>query len=42
VVGRQISAFYMWGRHWRHLANTTAPSVCGPDAWEGVILRGKG
>ena len=21
-------AFYIWGSHWRHLANTTEPSVC--------------
>jgi len=25
-------AFYMWAAHWRHLANTTEPSVCGGDA----------
>jgi len=24
--------FYMWGAHWRHLANTTEPFVCGGDA----------
>ena len=23
---------YMWGVHWRHLANTTEPSVCGGNA----------
>jgi len=22
-------SFYVWGVHWRHLANTTEPSVCG-------------
>jgi len=22
----------IWGAHWRHLANTTEPSVCGGDA----------
>jgi len=21
-----------WGAHWRHLANTSEPSVCGGDA----------
>jgi len=25
-------AFYIWGAHWRHLANTTEPSMCGDDA----------
>jgi len=25
-------AFYTWGAHWRHLANTTEPSMCGGDA----------
>jgi len=25
-------AFYIWGAHWRHLANTTEPSMCGGDA----------
>jgi len=25
-------AFYIWGAHWRHLANKTEPSVCGGDA----------
>jgi len=24
-------AFYIWGAHWRHLKNTTEPSVCGGD-----------
>jgi len=24
-----ILAFYIWGVHWRHLANTIEPSVCG-------------
>jgi len=22
-------AFYIWGAHWRHLKNTTEPSMCG-------------
>ena len=25
-------AFYIWGAHWRHLMNTTEPSVGGSDA----------
>jgi len=25
-------AFYIRGAHWRHLANTTEPSMCGGDA----------
>ena len=25
-------AFYIWGAHWRHLANTTEPSMCCGDA----------
>ena len=25
-------AFCIWGANWRHLANTTEPSVCGGDA----------
>ena len=24
-------AFYTWGAHWRHLKNTTEPSMCGGD-----------
>ena len=24
--------FVLWGVHWRHLANTTEPSMCGGDA----------
>jgi len=24
--------FYIWGAHWRHLKNTTEPSMCGGDA----------
>ena len=24
-------AFYIWGAHWRHLANTTEHSMCGGD-----------
>ena len=27
-----ILAFYIWGTHWRHLKNTTEPSMCGSDA----------
>jgi len=26
-------AFYIWGAHWRHLANTTEPSMCGGDSY---------
>jgi len=25
-------SFYIWGVHWRHLMNTTEPSMCGCDA----------
>ena len=25
-------AFYIWGAHWRHLKNTSEPSMCGGDA----------
>jgi len=25
-------AFYIWGAHWRHLTNTTEPSMCSGDA----------
>jgi len=25
-------AFYIWCAHWRHLKNTTEPSMCGGDA----------
>jgi len=25
-------AFYIWGAQWRHLKNTTEPSMCGGDA----------
>jgi len=25
-------AFYVWGAHCRHLANTTEPSMCAGDA----------
>jgi len=27
-----VLAFYIWGAHWRHLANATEPYVCGGDA----------
>ena len=27
-----IFGFYIRGTHWRHLANTTEPSICGGDA----------
>ena len=32
VAMATILAFYIWGAHWRHLANTTEPSMCGGDA----------
>jgi len=32
IHGNHFLAFYIWGAHWRHLANTTEPSVCGSDA----------
>jgi len=25
-------AFYIWDAHWRHLANSTEPPMCGGDA----------
>ena len=27
-----IFAFYIWVAHWRHMKNTTEPSMCGSDA----------
>jgi len=30
--GNHFLAFYIWGAHWRHLANTTELSMCGGDA----------
>jgi len=30
--GKQFLAFYIRGAHWRHLGNTTEPSVCCGDA----------
>ena len=30
--GNHFFGFLYMGAHWRHLANTTAPSVCGGDA----------
>jgi len=30
--GNHFLAFYIWGAHWRHLANTTEPSMCGGGA----------
>ena len=30
--GNHFLAFCIWGVRWRHLANTTEPSVCGSDA----------
>ena len=30
--GNHFLAFYIWGAHSRHLANTTEPSMCGGDA----------
>jgi len=32
VIATIFLAFCIWGAHWRHLANTTEPSVCGGDA----------
>jgi len=32
VAMATILAFYIWGAHWRHLTNTTEPSMCGGDA----------
>ena len=29
---QQFLAFYIWGAHWCHLANTTEPSMRGGDA----------
>jgi len=29
--GNHFLAFYIWGAHWCHLANTTEPSICGGD-----------
>jgi len=26
--GNHFLAFYIWDAHWRHLANTTEPSMC--------------
>jgi len=30
-------AFYIWSAHWRHLKNTTEPSMCGGDATSSQI-----
>jgi len=30
--GNNFLAFYIWGAHWHHLANTSEPSICGSDA----------
>jgi len=30
--GRPKEACVTWWAHWRHLVNTTEPSVCGSDA----------
>jgi len=27
-----LSFCYIWGAHWRHLKNTTEPSMCGGNA----------
>ena len=27
-----LSSCYIWGAHWRHLKNTTEPSMCGGNA----------
>jgi len=32
VVMATILAFYIWGAHWCHLANTTEPPMRGGDA----------
>ena len=32
LLWQPFLAFYIWGAHWRHLKNTTEPSVCGGDA----------
>ena len=32
VAMASIFGFYVWGAHWRHLKNTTEPSMCGGDA----------
>ena len=32
VVMATTLAFYIWSAHWRYLANTTEPSMCGGDA----------
>jgi len=31
-MDRPKEAFVTWDAHWRHLANTTEPSLCGGDA----------
>jgi len=30
--GNHFLAFYIWGAHWHHLANTTEASMCSGDA----------
>jgi len=32
VAMATICCLYIWDARWRHLANTTEPSVCGSDA----------
>jgi len=32
VAMATILAFYIWDAHWRNLANTTEPTMCGGDA----------
>ena len=32
VAMAAILAFYIWSAHWRHLANTIEPSMCGGAA----------
>ena len=32
LLWQPFLAFYIWGAHWRHLKNTTEPSMCGGDA----------
>jgi len=32
IAMANIFGFLKWGAHWRKLANTTEPSICGGDA----------
>jgi len=31
AVATIFGFLYIWGAHWRHLAHTTEPSICGGD-----------